>query len=300
MAEAPALTDVTGVAIGSRLPETGSLQTSDEDLNQLISNIEWTAQNACLSVPMDCPQRAERLGWTGDTGVNLPYNVWKHYGDTDIIVDSIIDHQYHLTTGYLGSQWLLHVLADNGHTDIAYKVLQQKTYPSWLYMVRMNQTTMWESWGSLNPDGTFAVKRKSLNHEALGSVGDWMFQSIGGLVPDADSPAFRHFTVRPRPGGTLRHAEVTYQSPQGIIVSRWTLKENQFSLDVEVPVNSNATIVLPTANVASITESGLPAALSPGVVYAGVNHGSASYDVGSGRYSFAAMLTNSLIGNRPE
>ncbi|MCH5375278.1 MAG: glycoside hydrolase family 78 protein, partial [Planctomycetes bacterium] len=485
LAEAPALTDVTGVAIGSRLPETGSLQTFDEELNQLISNIKWTAQNACLSVPMDCPQRAERLGWTGDAnvmgataaflfdmsrfyakwecdildsqalnddgpdegvmpnvspkfpplkggkgggwgdaGVNLPYIMWKRSGDTDIIgdsyagmkkwltylernstdhvitsrvstagdwqnvdddtprnliatfyyavdvsqmaemaaamgqeddvaryrtlfenirsafikkwvaadgtvangsqtaqvfalhlgllpenlrpaavqklLDSIIDHQYHLTTGYLGSQWLLHVLADNGHTDIAYKVLQQRTYPSWLYMVGMNQTTIWESWGSLNPDGTFAVKRKSLNHEALGSVGDWMFQSIGGLVPDAASPAFKHFTIRPRPGGTLRHAEVTYQSPHGIIVSEWTLKDNQFSLDVEVPVNSSATIVLPTANVASITESGLPAASSPGVVYAGINHGSASYDVGSGRYSFAAMLTSSPVGNHSE
>ena len=127
-----------------------------------------------------------------------------------------------------------------------------------------------------------------------------MFQSIGGLVPDAASPAFKHFTIRPRPGGTLRHAEVTYQSPHGIIVSGWTLKDNQFSLDVEVPVNSSATIVLPTANVASITESGLRAASSPGVVYAGINHGSASYDVGSGRYSFAAMLNSSLVGNRSE
>jgi len=206
------------------------------------------------------------------------------------LLENIKAHKDHLTTGYLGTQWLLQVLAENGHADVAYKILLQKTQPSWLFMASMGQTSLWEGWTSLKPDGTFGSKRTSLGHSALGSCGDWMFQSIGGLVPDPMSPGFKHFIIRPIPGGALTNAEMKYQSPQGQITSHWTLKDGQFNLEVEVPVNATATIVLPTADTASSTESGRPVAVSPGVVAAGTTQGSASYNVGSGRYSFAVTL----------
>jgi alpha-L-rhamnosidase len=158
-------------------------------------------------------------------------------------------------------------------------------------MASNGQTSLWEGWDSLKPDGTFGSKRTSLGHSALGSGGDWMFQGIGGLVPDAASPGFKHFIIRPIPGGTLKNAEMKYRSPHGQITSRWTLKDAHFNLEVEVPVNATATIVLPTTDTASITESGHPVETSPGVVAAGTAHGSTSYKVGSGRYSFAATVT---------
>jgi alpha-L-rhamnosidase len=194
----------------------------------------------------------------------------------------------------------LQVLADNGRLDVAYQVLQQTTYPSWLFMASMNQTTLWESWATLKPDGTFGNKRTSLGHSALGSVGDWMFQTIGGLVPDVTSPGFKHFTIRPRPGGTLQDAKMTYRSPHGRIATRWALEGNRFALKVEVPVNASATVVLPTTNTDSITESGLPAASAPGVIYAGTVDGAPSYQIGSGRYSFAATFTHNrtAVGRR--
>ena len=80
-----------------------------------------------------------------------------------------------------------------------------------------------------------------------------------------------------------------YQSPQGLIASRWTLKDDHFNLEVEVPVNATATIVLPTAATGSITESGRPVATSPGIIAAGTTHGTVGYKVGSGRYFFAAV-----------
>jgi len=203
------------------------------------------------------------------------------------LLENIKAHKDHLTTGYLGTQWLLQVLAENGHADVAYKILLQKTQPSWLFMASMGQTSLWEGWTSLKPDGSFGSKRTSLGHEALGSGGDWMFQGIGGIVPDPASPGFKHFIIRPIPGGTLTSAETSYESPHGKIATRWKLNGNQFALEVEVPVNTTATIVLPDAVTASITESGRPVAAAPGVVAAGTATGSASFKVGSGHYTFA-------------
>jgi alpha-L-rhamnosidase len=205
------------------------------------------------------------------------------------LVENITAHQDHLTTGYLGSQWLLFALSENGHAGLAYKVLLQKTQPSWLFMAGLNQTTTWEGWTSLTPAGTFGSKRTSLDHEALGSVGNWMFQNIGGLVPDPASPGFKHFLVRPRPGGGLTHAQISYESPQGRIAARWADLRDRFTLEVEVPVNATATVMLPAAGPADITESGRPAIRSGGVVFAGMNAGSAAWNIGSGRYAFAVF-----------
>jgi hypothetical protein len=91
-------------------------------------------------------------------------------------------------------------------------------------------------------------------------------------------------------GGALTNAELKYESPQGLIASRWTLQNGRFNLEVEVPVNATATIVLPTADTAGITESGQPVGKAPGVVAAANAKGLISYNVGSGRYSFAVKL----------
>jgi alpha-L-rhamnosidase len=118
-----------------------------------------------------------------------------------------------------------------------------------------------------------------------------MFQSLGGLVPDPASPGFKHFIIRPIPGGGLKNAEMKYQSPQGLIASRWTLKDAQFNLEVEVPVNATATVVLPTTNLAGIAESGQPVLSSAGVVSAGTAKYPATFKIGSGRYVFAATVS---------
>ncbi len=203
------------------------------------------------------------------------------------LVENIEAHGNHLTTGYLGTQWLLHVLADNGRLDVAYAILQQTTQPSWIFMTSMEQTTLWESWDTLGSDGNFLnEKRTSLGHSALGSAGDWMFQAIGGLVPDSKHPGFHHFYICPRPGGTLKQAEMGYPSPYGKIATRWIIKGNKMVLEVEVPVNATATIMLPAMQADRITEGGKPAAASPGVAFLESKEGTTRYKVGSGTYSF--------------
>jgi alpha-L-rhamnosidase len=117
-----------------------------------------------------------------------------------------------------------------------------------------------------------------------------MFQTIGGLVPDPESPGFKHFTIRPIPGEALTQAEMAYQSLHGPIISRWMLQDGSFNLEVEVPVNTTATIVLPTRDADGVMEGGRAAMASPGVVSVGVTNGASSFQVGSGRYSFAFSL----------
>ena len=419
-ASEPALSDITGVVYGTDVPHIGHLHTSSAFINQLVSNLNWSGRDAYLSVPMDCPQRSERLGWTGDAnfyvssaafnfdmaafygkwerdiltdgqfsnvaphwdpgdaggtgggwgdvGVNMPFVLWQNYGDTDILRESydgmtkwiaflqsqspglitngvlsapgdwksagegtpqdliatayfaydtkqlstmaaaigrpedarkyaalfgdiknafiakfvqpdgvvgngsqtsyvmalhigllpddlvqaaggrlaadVTQHQNHLTTGFVGTQWLLPVLTQIGRLDLAYSVLEQTTQPSWGYMMAHGATTIWETWDVVAPDGSFPHGPYSLNHCALGSCGDWLYRTIGGIAPDPEQPGYKRFLIRPRPGADIDSASASYDSVYGTITTRWQVLGAGVVLDVVVPVNTTATIFI--------------------------------------------------------
>jgi alpha-L-rhamnosidase len=204
------------------------------------------------------------------------------------LVEEIRRGGYHLTTGFVGTPYLCHVLSQHGYTDVAYKLLNQEEYPSWLYPVKQGATTIWERWDGIKPDGSFQdAGMNSFNHYAYGAVGDWLYRVVAGLDTDPDAPGHKRVLVRPQPGGGLTYAEATLDSMYGRIESKWTLDNDVFQLAVTIPPNSEAVVHLPTQDVKRITEQGQPLAQAAGVLHIRQEEETTVLAVSSGRYNFA-------------
>lgn len=427
LANAPTVEDVTGVVLHNDLEVTGRFETSDPLINQLQSNIVWGQKGNFLEVPTDCPQRDERLGWTGDAqvfirtacfnmdvaaffekwmadvrdaqtpdgvfhhvapaignawassawadaGVICPWTIFRCYGDKEILRENFeamtrwVDYQHReskdlvashtgfgdwlaidapdpgraptpvrlistayfawtarllaaaarelgkaaeaqtyerlwervretfqnewvtpngrvvgntqtgyllalafdllpeaqrpvalahlvsdiegrgwkLSTGFVGTPLLCPVLTRFGRTDVAYRLLHQRAYPSWLYSVDQGATTIWERWNSYTKEGGFGdVGMNSFNHYAYGSVGEWMYATVLGVDLAAESPAFQSFVLRPEPGGELTWVKGSLDAPHGRIEAEWKREGHQVTFRATVPANSVATFRLP-------------------------------------------------------
>jgi alpha-L-rhamnosidase len=438
----PTVDDVTGIVLHSDTEPTGTFECSDPMLNQLQSNIVWSQRGNFLDIPTDCPQRDERLGWTGDAQVFIrtatfnmdvanffakwltdmadsqgedgripsvvpsvtsiygeggpawadaavicPWVVyrcygdariladcypmmqrfmtfleercvkhircdehwkWKGYGDwlsinadtpadvigtayyahcadlmhriaailnrpadatkygllrdevrvawqkrfvtndglivaqtqtayvlalhfdllpeplrpkvLDLLVANIKSRGMHLSTGFVGTPYLNLVLTRFGRADVAYKLLQQKTFPSWLYPITQGATTMWERWDSWTHEKGFSdTGMNSFNHYAYGAVGEWMYAVIGGVDLDATEPGYHKLRIAPRIGGGLTSARATLQSMYGPIESRWALQsDGALELELRIPPNTTASVRVPSASADGVTESGNP------------------------------------------
>ncbi len=159
------------------------------------------------------------------------------------IVEDVKEHDNHLTTGFLGTKYLLPILSDYGYHDLAYKVATQKTYPSWGYMVEQGATTIWELWNSdtERPEGM-----NSRNHFAYGSVGEWYYGYLAGIRPEFGQPGFKKSVIAPMPVADLKWAQAETQTPYGKIASRWELDDNgHLQLDVTVPANTKSEVRIP-------------------------------------------------------
>jgi alpha-L-rhamnosidase len=173
-----------------------------------------------------------------------------------------------------------------GRADVAYKLLLQESFPSWLFQVKLGATTMWERWDGWTPEKGFQDPgMNSFNHYAFGSVGEWLFATVAGI--ETDSPGFQKFSIRPTPGGNLTFAKARYDSMHGPIVSEWQIRAGSLRLNIGVPPNTTALIHVPCVDPQTVTESGLPAASGAGVQYLHQQGGYAVYRVGSGEYQFA-------------
>lgn len=165
----------------------------------------------------------------------------------------------HLGTGFVGTPYLLDVLEKSGHLDIAYALLEQETFPSWLFPVKNGATTIWERWDGWTPEKGFQDKgMNSFNHYAYGAVGAWMVSAVAGLELDPEEPGYRHIFFKPRPGGSIAWAEARLATPQGEAGIRWDLQGEALKLDLLVPPGSRASLRLPTGF------SGAPDTLAPG------------------------------------
>lgn len=461
----PTLNSVKGIVVHSDMPQTGQFSCSSPLVNQLFSNIIWGQKGNYLEVPTDCPQRDERMGWTGDTqffvptaaydfdvqtffrrhmvtlcedsqhsdgsfavvapdlgqgsggtawgdaGWICPYNMYRVYGDTNIIADhyaafqrcgdfdaahasnfvisslpgdfgdwvnlgggatsKVMDTAYyayyaqamsemaaaigksadaasyaalhqnivaafgnffsadgslsdgssqtgyalafsmdlvppalralaaqkfadsiaqfgnHLATGFIGTPRLLTALHAAGQDDLAYQLLLQETYPSWLFQVKLGATTMWERWDGWTPSGGFqTIGMNSFNHYAFGAVGEYLYSVVGGIKPA--SPAYKSILIQPVPGKGLTWANTSYNSTRGLISTAWTNVGGVFNLDTVIPPNTTAQIYVPTTNANAVTESGVAAISSPGVSYVGTSNNYAIYSVGSGHYVWSS------------
>jgi alpha-L-rhamnosidase len=163
------------------------------------------------------------------------------------LVDDIESRDWHLSTGFVGSSYLPYVLSDNGRLDVAYKLLHQKTWPSWLYAVTQGATTIWERWDGWTEEAGFQDPgMNSFNHYAYGAIGEWLFTRVAGIELDDSTPGFQRFVLRPMPGETLDWIECEFNSPHGLIRSNWKQEGSNLEWEVSVPPNTEATVHVPT------------------------------------------------------
>ncbi len=198
----------------------------------------------------------------------------------------------HLTTGFLGTPLLNQTLSDFGYLDDAYMLLNRTEYPSWLYPITKGATTIWERWDGIKPDDSFQDPgMNSFNHYAYGAIGEWMYQVVGGIRIDEDSPGYKHILIQPQPGGGLTFARTTIESMYGKVSSEWRIATGTMSLKVQVPPNTTATVQLPDSTLQGVTESGKPIEGSPGIKGARQVGKAVVVDVGSGSYDFESRLS---------
>nr|WP_263327663.1 alpha-L-rhamnosidase [Neobacillus sp. Marseille-Q6967] len=208
----------------------------------------------------------------------------------------VLENDYHLTTGFVGTPYLCFALSHNGYHETAVKLLLQDTYPSWLYSISKGATTIWEHWDSIKPDGSFwSDDMNSFNHYAYGAIGDWMYRVLAGIDMDESVPAYKRIRIQPRIGGTeITHVKAAYQSMYGKIVSSWNITEEEVWLEVHVPVNTTAEIILPNTRLMDVLEGGLPIAVSKGIFSQTEGQKGVRLEVGSGVYRFVYPNVNGL------
>ena len=458
--EKPTADAITGIVLYSDSPESSSFECSNPMVNKIQENIVWGQRSNYLEVPTDCPQRDERLGWTGDTqvfirtgcynqdvsefftkwmvdlmdtqnrqglfgnqapvfhghgaaawacaGIICPWTIYKVYGDTRMIethydamvrymdacgkdglggrkahtwgdwlapagrpptalisaayhayttslmaemavalgkiddatkynkqfqdirahfqktfvkadgkieselqtaycmalsfdlltaaqrkqaeahlIERIKKDNYHLSSGFLGIPILLPTLTDMGRSDIAYRMIQNTTYPSWGYSIEQGATTIWERWNSYSKDKGFGdVKMNSFNHYSLGACGEWMFRSMLGI--ETDGAGFKKITMKPELGEGITWAKGHYDSIQGRISSDWKIENKTFHWNITVPANTTATVYVPAKDAAAVTESGKAAAEAEGVKFLRMENDRAVYQVAAGSYGFVS------------
>lgn len=153
----------------------------------------------------------------------------------------------HLTTGFVGTPLLCSTLSDIGRDDLAFKLLNRKEFPSWLYPVTQGATTIWERWDTQRPDGTIIEGMNSFNHYAYGAIGQWLYEHVAGIKSDIKNPGFKHILLYPHPGGGLTNANAEFESMYGLVKSAWEIKDRQFVYQVVIPANATATVTLPGA-----------------------------------------------------
>jgi alpha-L-rhamnosidase len=179
-----------------------------------------------------------------------------HFGllegkDKENAVNSLVSkiHEFNdkISTGFLGTPYILHVLAENGHSDLAYKLLLEREYPSWIYPVTKGATTIWEHWDGIRPDGTMWSKdMNSFNHYAYGAVADFMYEKVAGINPDESNPGFRHIIFKPVicRNGQLTYAKSGIVTKYGEACSAWEIKGNKVYYTFTVPKKTTASIYI--------------------------------------------------------
>ena len=162
------------------------------------------------------------------------------------LVELIRANGNRMTTGFVGTPYLLHALSENGYTDVAYTLLMQEQNPSWLYSVCHGATTMWEHWNSLKEDGSFwSTDMNSFNHYAYGAVFDWIFGVACGIKPCADAPGYEKILIAPHPDRSLGFADASIDTKHGTVRVHWYYKEDRVAYEIEIPAGTTAVLTLP-------------------------------------------------------
>lgn len=199
------------------------------------------------------------------------------------LVKNIDEHQGHLTTGIFGTKYSLDVLSEYGYAETAAKMVNQKSFPGWGYMIANGATTLWEHWEF--SDNTF-----SHNHPMFGSVSEWFYKWVAGIQLDSSAVGFDKIVIRPQIISEVDWVKAHYNSVHGKIVSEWNMDKESFRLKITIPVNTTAKVYLPSDDITSIKESGIDISKVEDIQFLGIDKGNAVFTVGSGDYLFETKL----------
>lgn len=202
------------------------------------------------------------------------------------IVNKIVDgNNSHISTGVIGTQWLMRWLTKYGRPDIAYRLASNTTYPSWGYMAENGATTIWELWNGNTADPAM----NSQNHVMLlGDLLIWMYENLAGIQSDVAAVGFKKIIMKPSFITGLDSVNASYVSPYGTITSSWKTEGEKISWNISIPANTSAVIYIPATSAADVNEQGKTVMNNKDVKFLRMENALAVFEIGSGDYSFAA------------
>jgi len=155
----------------------------------------------------------------------------------------------HISTGVIGTQFLMRTLTNFGRGDLAYKLASNKTYPSWGFMVENGATTIWELWNGDTADPSM----NSQNHVMLlGDLLIWYYENMAGIKSNPETPGFKQIIMKPDFNAGLTFVNASYESIYGLIKSDWKKNESTLEWKITIPANSSAVVYLPATNASSV------------------------------------------------
>ena len=199
----------------------------------------------------------------------------------EALIQDVALHKDHLTTGIFGTKYLLAALTDAGRADVAYRIVNQRTFPGWGHMLESGATTLWEHW-------EFSDNTYSHNHPMFGSVSEWFYKALAGIQAAPDASGFDKILIKPQPVGDLRWVRASHNTVRGKITSEWEKAGGKFKLHVTIPATARAWVHVPAREKGQVTESGVPAVRAAGVAFVRMEKNAAVFAIGSGSYEFVA------------
>jgi alpha-L-rhamnosidase len=194
------------------------------------------------------------------------------------------DDKLHISTGVIGTQWLMRGLTDHGHADIAYSLASNKTYPGWGYMTEHGATTIWELWNG----NTASPQMNSQNHVMLlGDLLIWLYEDMAGICSSKNSVAFKEITMKPCFEAGPKMVTASYQSVYGRISSYWKIEDASLKWEIIIPANAKALVYIPAHTAGDVREGDNKAEESTGVHFLRMEKEYAVFEVGSGKYEFS-------------
>jgi alpha-L-rhamnosidase len=221
---------------------------------------------------------------------------YKHAIFQNIIDKTVNENGGHISTGVIGTQWLMRGLTKNGRPDVAYTIATKRDYPSWGYMVDNGATTIWELWNGNTADPSM----NSGNHVMLlGDLIVWYYENLAGIKSDEAHPGFKQIIMNPSLVEGLNYVKASYQSVHGLIKSEWQKEATQLTWNISVPGNTNAIVYIPAADAKEVMENGTIASSVDGVKFIKMEDDKAVFSVGSGNYSFSVKANFKGLATKP-
>ena len=221
---------------------------------------------------------------------------------TNNLISSIESYGNNMYTGFLGTSIITKTLTKIGRSDVAYTLLLQESYPSWLYSVNEGATTIWERWNTYTAANGFGdVSMNSFNHYSYGAVAGWMYQTLAGIGYDTENPGFKNIILAPAFDDRLPEIKSSYDSVYGVIETETVITEKGWTYKATIPANTTATVKLPAANI-TVNGKALSALTleTDGIVYTGTENGTATFSAVAGSFAFSATTATQLDWSKPQ